>query len=185
MFMNSRAPSPRTAGERRCWLPITLSIGTAWRAKRASSLSGLGLRANGSGRGLVRRTIDNLRFALNACWTQLRSTRKTQVIHFQFPLHLPFGLMPFLLAKLGGLKIVFTAHDPVPHKWLFRAPWNRIERWSLACAYSLSDRVIVHSAAGFNTVTKEFAIPPSKLAMIAHGPFSCRFRRRNRCHPTG
>jgi len=134
--------------------------------------SGLGLRANGSGRGLVSRTIDNLRFALNACWTQLRSTRKTQVIHFQFPLHLPFGLVPFLLAKLGGLKIVFTAHDPVPHKWLFRAPWNRMERWSLACAYSLSDRVIVHSAAGFNTVTKEFAIPPSKLAVIAHGPFS-------------
>ena len=40
--------------------------------------SGLGLRANGSGRGLVSRTIDNLRFALNACWTQLRSTRKAR-----------------------------------------------------------------------------------------------------------
>ena len=38
--------------------------------------------------------------------------------------------------------------------------------------YNLSDRVIVHSKAGFQTVTKEFSVPAEKLAVIAHGPFS-------------
>ncbi|MDQ2711762.1 MAG: glycosyltransferase family 4 protein [Acidobacteriota bacterium] len=134
--------------------------------------SALGLRPNESGRGLLGRTIDNVRFLLHSCLAQYRTMRKCRVIHFQFPLHLPFGLVPFLLAKLCGLKIIFTAHDPVPHKWLFPAPWNRIERWSLACIYRLSDRVIVHSAAGFKTVTEKFAVPAGKLAVIAHGPFS-------------
>ena len=134
--------------------------------------SPLGLRPNESGRGLLGRMIDNLRFLLRSCSAQYRTMRKCRVIHFQFPLHLPFGLAPFLLAKLCGLRIIFTAHDPVPHKWLFPAPWNRIERWSLACIYGLSDRVIVHSAAGLKTVTEKFAVPAGKLAVIAHGPFS-------------
>ncbi len=134
--------------------------------------SGLGLRPNESGRGLLGRMIDNVRFLLSSCSAQYRTMRKCQVIHFQFPLHLPFGLVPFLVAKLRGSRIIFTAHDPVPHKWLFPAPWNRIERWSLACIYGLSDRVIVHSAAGLKTVTEQFAVPAGKLAVIAHGPFS-------------
>jgi glycosyltransferase involved in cell wall biosynthesis len=134
--------------------------------------SSLGLRSNESGRGLLGRMIDNIRFLLSSCSAQYRMMRQCSVIHFQFPLHLPFGLVPFVLARLCGAKIIFTAHDPVPHKWLFPAPWNRIERWSLACIYKLSNRVIVHSTAGFQTVTKEFAIPAGKLAVIAHGPFS-------------
>ncbi len=138
--------------------------------------SPLGLRPNESGRGLLGRTIDNLRFLLRSCLAQHRTMRTCRVIHFQFPLHLPFGLTPFLLAKLCGLRIIFTAHDPVPHKWLFPAPWNRIERWSLACIYGLSDRVIVHSAAGLKTLTEKFAVPAGKLAVIAHGPFSVPFQ---------
>jgi glycosyltransferase involved in cell wall biosynthesis len=134
--------------------------------------SGLGLRANESGRGLLGRMLDNLRFLMGSCVAQCRTARKGQIIHFQFPLHLPFGLVPFVLAKLLGCKIIFTAHDPVPHKWLFPVPWNRIERWSLACIYGLSDRVIVHSAAGFQRVTAEFAVGAGKLAVIPHGPFS-------------
>ncbi len=38
--------------------------------------------------------------------------------------------------------------------------------------YRLSDRIIVHSAAGHGTVTKEFSVLPGKLEVIAHGPFS-------------
>jgi glycosyltransferase involved in cell wall biosynthesis len=141
-----------------------------------TEFSPLGLRANESGRGLLDRLIDNVRFLLSSCSAQCRAMRQCPLIHFQFPLHLPFGLVPFVLAKLRGLKIIFTAHDPVPHKWLFPAPWNRIERWSLACLYRLSDRVIVHSTAGFQTVTKEFAVSAEKLAIIAHGPFAVSSR---------
>jgi glycosyltransferase involved in cell wall biosynthesis len=134
--------------------------------------SPLGLRVAESNRALPSRIADNLCFVLKACLSQWRSTRQSHLIHFQFPLHLPFGLVPFLLAKLSRLKIVFTAHDPLPHKWLFRAPWNRLERWSLACVYRWSDQVIVHSEAGCTTLKKEFGVPPSKLSIIAHGPFA-------------
>ena len=140
--------------------------------EKGVEFSPLGTRATEGGRALLNRTADNLLFVLKACWAQWRNRRRSGVIHFQFPVHLPFGLVQFLLARLSGLKIVFTAHDPLPHKWLFRAPWNRLERWSLACVYRLSDRVIVHSDAGWKTLTKEFAVPASKLAIIAHGPFS-------------
>src|SRR4051812_41469418 len=57
--------------------------------------SGLGLRSNESGRGLLGRMIDNVRFLLSSCSTQYRIMRQCHVIHFQFPLHLPFGLVPF------------------------------------------------------------------------------------------
>ncbi|MDQ2949315.1 MAG: glycosyltransferase family 4 protein [Acidobacteriota bacterium] len=137
--------------------------------------SGLGLRSNETGRGLRSRIIGNLRFLLRSWLEQYRAMRGCDVIHFQFPLHPPFGLVPFVLAKLRGCKIIFTAHDPVPHKWLFPKPWNRIERWSLACIYGLSDRVIVHSAAGSQKVMEEFAVRAEKLAVIAHGPFALPF----------
>ncbi len=145
-------------------------------SEREVEFSPLGTRATESGRALLSRTTDNLRFVLKACWTQWRNRSRSHVIHFQFPLHLPFGLVQFLLARLSGLRIVFTAHDPLPHKWLFRAPWNRLERWALGCVYRLSDRVIVHSDAGWRTLTKEFGVPVSKLAVIAHGPFSLPHR---------
>jgi len=140
--------------------------------EKGVEFSPLGMRTTEGGRALLSRTADNLLFVLKACWTQWRNRCRSSVIHFQFPMHLPFGLVQFLLARLSGLNIVFTAHDPLPHKWLFRAPWDRVERWSLACVYRLSDRVIVHSDAGWRTLTKEFGVPASKLAIIAHGPFS-------------
>jgi len=134
-------------------------------------LQTLGERPNDPARGRGRRLWDNLRFLLESSLRQCHAMHRGQILHVQFPLHLPFGLIPFLLAKLTGCRIVFTAHDPLPHKWLLPDPWHRLEFWSLGLQYRMSDRIIVHSAAGRETIQNNFAVPDSKLATIAHGTF--------------
>jgi glycogen synthase len=119
--------------------------------------------------GLAARVTRNLRFFVGTCLRQVRLTRSRDIVHFQFPLYFPAGLVLFLLAKLQARAIVYTAHDPVPHKWLLPPALRFIERRCLRCAYQLSDRIIVHNAAGKELLERVFLQKPSKISVIPHG----------------
>jgi glycosyltransferase involved in cell wall biosynthesis len=127
-----------------------------------------GVRSTGAA-GRFTRIFRNLRFLGSAFFRQLSITRSCDIVHFQFPLYFPAGLVFFFLAKLQARAIVYTAHDPVPHKWLLPPYLRRLERRMLACAYDLSDRIIVHSSSARDLLIREFAQSSVKIAIIPHG----------------
>jgi len=143
----------------------------AWRDDLAQS----GVRMVCTGRrgteeaSLIRRLCRNLRFAAGLLVRQLRAAPSCDLIHFQFPLYFPVGTAYFLAAKWQGRTVVYTAHDPVPHKWLLPGFLRWIEKSSLGLAYRLSDGVVVHSPEAAALLAKTFRVNPSRISVIPHG----------------
>jgi glycogen synthase len=128
-------------------------------------------RSTRAGRGWIGRLGTNLLFLVSSCVRLIQVTRRGDIVHFQFPVHFPFGALFFLAAKLRGCKIVFTAHDPLPHKWLLPASMHWLERGTLKWAYEVSDIVIAHSEPGKRVLTDQFELNADKIAIVCHGPY--------------
>ncbi len=111
----------------------------------------------------------NIQFLVSTTLRQVRLTTSHDLVHFHFPIYFPAGLLMFLLAKIQARAIVFTAHDPVPHKWLFPANLRFLEKRCLRLAYSWSDRIIVHNHAAVDLLSTEFGQPTLKITVIPHG----------------
>ncbi len=126
-------------------------------------------RRTGPG-GLAARVAGNVRFLLGTARRQLEETQRGDIVHIQFPLYFPVGLAFFLLARMRGCAIVFTAHDPLPHKWLLPNGLRPLEWNALRLAYSLSDRLVVHNEVGRKILTERFHQNPRKIVAIPHGP---------------
>lgn len=133
--------------------------------------------------GLAARVARNLRFLLGAARRQLQATRRGDIVHVQFPLYFPAGLAFFLLARLRRCVIVFTAHDPLPHKWLLPRSLRPLEWHMLRWAYCLSDRLIVHNEQGRKVLIEQFRQNPDKIAIVPHGMFTAP--RRLEAPPDG
>jgi glycosyltransferase involved in cell wall biosynthesis len=127
-------------------------------------------RSTDRSHGLLQKLQVNARFLCSSCAVLFRSARRGDLVHFQYSLHLPFGALLFGCARLRGCKIVYTAHDPLPHKWLM-PKFRWIERLALAWMYRVSDNIIVHSDAGKRTIVEGFGQSGTKVKVIPHGPY--------------
>ena len=128
---------------------------------------------------------ENLRFVLSSALTLLRATKPGDIVHFQYMLRQPFGLIFIACAWVKRARIVFTVHDPLPHKFLFPELFRGIELKTLRWAYQWSDVLIVHSEAGKRKLIETFQVPAEKVRVIVHGPYElkekvkpCRERQR-------
>jgi len=114
---------------------------------------------------------------ITLCWRSAGALRRlartpgSRVVHFNFPGRLIFVVPLMLLARKLRMGVVFTAHDPVPHKdpnnWL-RA---RLERYLMRAVCRAADRLIVHTQDGQEQLMREFHLPPHKFAVIPHGAY--------------
>jgi glycogen(starch) synthase len=123
---------------------------------------------------LAMKVWENLRFVMSSAWTLLRATKPGDAIHLQYILHLPFGLIFLACGWIRRAHIVFTVHDPLPHKFLFPASLRGLEMSALRRAYQWSDVLIVHSEAGKRTLVNVFRIPAEKIRVIVHGPYELK-----------
>ena len=119
----------------------------------------------------LRKLWANLVFLLSSCTVLFRTARKGDIVHFQYLLHFPFGALFFLCARLRRCTIVFTVHDPLPHKWLLPARFRAIEKGALAWSYHSSHVLFVHSESGRSTLLQHFPESAHKVRVIAHGPY--------------
>jgi glycosyltransferase involved in cell wall biosynthesis len=99
-------------------------------------------------------------------------------VHWTYPFRLPFGRGPiargyvellayivWLLAKLLGMKLVWTAHNARPHEPLFLDD-VRAHRF----LGNVADRVIVHSKAA-EMQLREMGITNKNIMIIPHGNY--------------
>jgi glycosyltransferase involved in cell wall biosynthesis len=128
-------------------------------------------RSTDNARGLVARALDNLGYLRSSLTVLCRFSRPRDIVHFQYPIHFPFGIIFFAAAKMRRCRIVYTVHDPVPHKWLLPSWLRWLERGSLTAAYRVSDILIVHSEPGKKVLIEEFRLPAAKIRVVVHGPY--------------
>jgi glycogen(starch) synthase len=113
--------------------------------------------------------IRNLRYALLTALRQVLASSPGEIVHFQFPLYFPVGLVFFALARCRKCPVFFTVHDPLPHKWLLPDRFRRFEWNMLRMAYRLSDTLIVHNQNGKDVLVGEFGQRADKITVIPHG----------------
>ena len=104
--------------------------------------------------------LDLIRF-----W-RLFKRERPRIVHYQGVLKYPLAELPLLkLQQRAGARIVYTAHDWLPHDHRF------YHRALYRIYYRGLDRVIVHSKAGQAFLVSEMGLPPEKLAVIPHGNY--------------
>jgi glycogen(starch) synthase len=128
-------------------------------------------RSTNGRHGFLGKVLVNLQFLLSSLAVLFCIVRRGDLVHFQYSLHLPFGALFFLCARVRGCKIVYTAHDPLPHKWKMPKKLRWVERSALAWMYRVSDTIIVHNEVGKRTILEEFGESSAKVKVIAQGPY--------------
>ena len=134
--------------------------------------------------GLLAKLRDNLQFLLSSCKTLLDAAHPGDIVHLQYLMHLPFGLIFLACAWAKRANIVLTVHDPVPHKFLFPRVLRVLETGALWLAYRWSDVLIVHSEAGKRKLVEALGVSPEKIRVIVHGPYDLK-KQIPACADTG
>lgn len=93
------------------------------------------------------------------------SNKSKRIVHVQFFRIERVESILFLLLRLFGVKLVFTAHNVLPHEF------NRLDYLSRHIIYRCSKSIIVHSEDIKNKIVGTFNIPPKKISIIPHGNF--------------
>jgi len=128
-------------------------------------------RSTNGRHGFLGKVVVNVQFLLSSLAVLFCAIRRGDLVHFQYSLHLPFGALFFLCARIRACKIVYTAHDPLPHKWIMPKRLRWVERRALAWMYRVSDTIIVHNEVGKRTILEQFGESSAKVKVIAQGPY--------------
>ena len=118
---------------------------------------------------MARRLLKTGEWLLNMMALSIRFTfAKPDVIHAQFlpmiTMGIPFETWFLKLAKLRGIKIVYTVHNILPHDS------GQEQRGAFQAIYSLADRLICHDEPALNRLVQEFGIDAKKISIVPHGP---------------
>ncbi|MCL4472634.1 MAG: glycosyltransferase family 4 protein [Actinobacteria bacterium] len=104
--------------------------------------------------------VDIIRF-----W-RLYRRRLPDVVHYQSFLKFPvLELVLLKLQKRKGTRIIYTAHDWLPHHVRF------YHKALFQIFYRAFDRVIVHSSQGERFLAEQLFVPREKMAVIPHGNY--------------
>jgi len=98
---------------------------------------------------------------------------QVDVFHVQSLITARKDFMGFLIMKLLPFKVVYTAHDVLPHEEEERRAFGM--KFAFRWIYRLSDFVITHSEQDKNDIMDTFGVGPARLKAIPHGDYDfCR-----------
>lgn len=91
--------------------------------------------------------------------------KEKRVTHVQFLRSERVEAVFLLLLRLLGVRLVFTAHNVLPHEN------NAIDRVLRSGIYRAAGHIIAHSDYIKHKLIKEFRVNPEKISVIPHGNF--------------
>ena len=94
-----------------------------------------------------------------------------QILHFQLIYPIPgfVDLLLIFLAKLFGIKVVYTVHNVLPHNYSGKNIKDKISYIFYKYLYKTVDRIIAHSQNMKEDIISIFGIKEDKLSVIPHG----------------
>jgi glycosyltransferase involved in cell wall biosynthesis len=115
---------------------------------------------------LSRIRVEQTRFTALLCLIR----KKPDVVHFQW-LSDPLGELRFMrLLKALGFKLVYTAHNVLPHDGDAPAARELFRK-----VYELADLIIVHAEQNRQELLRLFPVTPRKIAVVPHGSYQFFF----------
>jgi len=114
---------------------------------------------------LLRKVIKSVQY-IGQCFSLTRSIRDShpKIVHLQSTI-LFTDLMMIKLLRSRGIKVVYTAHNVLPHK--SRNP--QVTKLYHQRLYNMVDSVIVHAQSNRRQMSSDLKISPSKITVIPWG----------------
>lgn len=119
--------------------------------------------SKGQATGKVKKTGLYIKYLMDL----LRYIRKNdiKVVHFQFFRRERIEVLFYVLLRMLGVKVVFTAHDIFPHNR------RKIDYPLRSLVYRASQGIIAHSEHIKKKLKEEFDVNDEKIFVIPHGDF--------------
>lgn len=102
----------------------------------------------------------------------MRARLRARTFIVTIPDPLAMFIPMLIILRLTGARIIFIAHDPVPHCWRFSSRWRKFEKKSYELCYRLSTAVVVLSEATRQKLTELFPKVRVPIEVIEHGNFA-------------
>lgn len=119
---------------------------------------------------LIRAASSLVRIAGSAL-AMIKARFSNRVFVVSIPEPLAFGLPMLALLRLTGGRILFVAHDPVPHAWMLPAAFRGLEMWMHEASYRLASAVVVLSEPSKQKLLGTFPNMRQPVEVIEHGVF--------------
>ncbi|MGK2912432.1 MAG: glycosyltransferase family 4 protein [Sphingobium sp.] len=100
---------------------------------------------------------------------RLRLTHRVYIV--TIPDVMPVMLPTFALLRLTGARIIFVAHDPLPHAWKLGPALRWLERGAHGAYYRLASSVAVLSEPSRAKMREAFPDLRTSVDVIEHGVF--------------
>ncbi len=123
----------------------------------------------GAGRvGNIVRSLSRMLCGL-AMLLAARFTHRVFIVTIPDPLL--FSIPAIALLRLSGARIVWIAHDPLPHAWHLPRWLRGVERAAHKACYALSQSIVVLSEPTRAAMEREFPGLSDRVSIIEHGVF--------------
>ena len=114
-----------------------------------------------SKKGKLAKVLGYCRSMMSICMAMIKE--RPDIVHIQW---LRLWCLDYLFAclvKLMGIKLVFTAHNVLPHN-----P-KRGDKWKYKLYYRLASAIIVHTRCTRSELINDFGVDETKINVIPHG----------------
>lgn len=112
--------------------------------------------------GKTIKTVKYLRYLIRVFFYSV--INKNNIIHFQF-FRRRSDTVLFYIMSLFGVKLIYTAHNVLPHEK------TRRDKYLQYLVYRGADAIIVHSSFIKEKLLKSFDVDRNKIYVIPHGNF--------------
>jgi glycosyltransferase involved in cell wall biosynthesis len=101
----------------------------------------------------------------------LRARFTNRVFIVSIPEPLVFGLPALALLWFTGARLIFVAHDPVPHAWKLPPRFRELELWMHKACYRLASATVVLSEPSAAKIRSTYPDFKGRVEVIEHGVF--------------
>ncbi|HVT24298.1 MAG TPA: glycosyltransferase family 4 protein [Rhizomicrobium sp.] len=95
-----------------------------------------------------------------------------RIVHFNFPAQGPFAVVPVVLAKCMGFRVIVTVHDINPNRFMLPRFLRRVELFLHDRSHTKADYLIVHFQRARQILADEKHFDAGRIAVIPHGRFA-------------
>lgn len=103
-----------------------------------------------------------------------------RIVHFNFPAQGPFAVVPVVLAKYMGFRVIVTVHDINPNRFMLPRFLRRVELFLHDRSHTKADYLIVHFQRARQIMAREKNFDAGHIAVIPHGRFTEETEERRR-----